>query len=411
MHVLRNDIRAYAWGSHTALPELLGLQPSSRPQAEMWLGAHPDSSSATDDGRSLAQLVDAQPVPMLGADVHRRFRRLPYLLKVLAAAQPLSLQVHPSDQQAQAGFAAEEAAGVPRDARHRRYKDPYHKPEMLIAVTEFEALCGLRRPEDAFRVMSGLEVDHPRWQVLLAALRTGTGGIGTVFRDLLRDPDPTLVHPLARAAHARRTTGSAHDAAYTTVIDLATAFPDDMGVALSLLLNRVTLAPGEALFLPAGNVHAYLHGTAVEIMASSDNVLRCGLTSKFVDVEELLRIVDFTPLPVPWVRPLQMATGGQAQVLRYAPAVDEFGIDMLQVAGTCTAPSLTGPRILLVLDGGLLVSTQHGSTHVGRGGSVFVADDEGPITVSGSGRAVLASVPVGSQQTVPVPAPSLPVGG
>jgi mannose-6-phosphate isomerase len=315
-----------------------------------------------------------------------RFGRLPYLMKVLAAAAPLSLQVHPTQRQAQLGYAAEESAAVPRDAPHRRYKDPHHKPEMVVAVTDFEALCGLRAAEDAHRIMVGLDVAHPRWRPTLSAL--ADGNVGAVFADLVRRPDAELVSAVAQAAHRRRDAGCEHDPEDETVLELAAAYPGDPGVVLSLLLNRVTLAPGQALFLPAGNVHAYLHGTAIEVMASSDNVLRCGLTPKFVDVDELLSVVSLSPVAVPWVQPRH--EGGIAQ---YRPEAAEFSLDVATIDGRCDGLPGAGPRIVLALTGSVRLIASSGAVDVGRGDSVFVSDADGPLSATGQGRVAIAAVP------------------
>ena len=253
---VRGVVQHYAWGDPTYIPELLGATADGRPWAELWLGTHPAGPATTDDGRPLSELTG----------------ELPYLLKVLAAAQPLSLQVHPTTSQAIDGF----ARGV--------YPDDRAKPELLCALTRFDALCGIRPVGATLTLLGALGADG-----LGHALRSG--GVAATIEAIYRgrfDPRPTIV------ACAR---SSRPEAALVTM--LAARYPDDPSTIVTLLLNRVTLQPGEALHLTAGNLHAYLSGAGVELMGASDNVVRGGLTVKHVDVDELLRILDPTPLAQP----------------------------------------------------------------------------------------------------------------
>ncbi|HKC29826.1 MAG TPA: mannose-6-phosphate isomerase, class I, partial [Jatrophihabitans sp.] len=277
-------LRRYNWGSPTAIPRLLGMEPDGRPVAELWFGAHPDDPAfAPAHGSTLDQLIAAEPQRLLGAEVVERFGpRLPYLLKVLAADKALSIQVHPNREQAREGFAREDAAGIPRDAPERNYRDDNHKPELLCALTPFDALCGFRPVAETQQLLASLDVAELAF--VADALR-GPDPLRAAFTALLTHPDPAPIVAAVRARVADATDGPAYAARLA-----AQDAPDDVGVALTLLLNYVRLEPGEAIFLGAGNVHAYLRGTGVEIMANSDNVLRCGLTSKHVDVPELLKI-------------------------------------------------------------------------------------------------------------------------
>jgi len=273
---ITNTPRDYAWGSTTLLPELLGSDPDGRPQAELWLGTHP-GSPARAGAAPLSDLVG----------------ELPFLLKILAAGSPLSLQAHPTTAQAQEGFARENAAGIPLDAPHRNYKDPYAKPEMVYALSdEFRALCGFR-PVAVTRAV--LDAARPG---LLPELRTDAD-IPAVFAWLLSGEPGVAAVVEEVSALARDADGDS----WRTVRGLVEAYPGDPGIAISLLLHTVVLRRGEALYLPAGNIHAYQEGLGIELMGPSDNVLRCGLTAKHVDVAELLRIVDFTPVADPRLAP------------------------------------------------------------------------------------------------------------
>jgi mannose-6-phosphate isomerase, class I len=306
--------RDYAWGSTTAIQRMLGLPEDGRPIAELWFGGHPDDPSPADT-TTLDKLIAADPGALLGRAAVERFGpRLPFLLKVLAAGTPLSIQVHPTLDQAREGFAREDAAGIARTAADRNYRDANHKPELLCALTPFTALCGFRPPEQTLALLD--ELDVPELGFLQDLLR-GPDPLRRAFTGVLELPDPAP----AIAALTRRATG-AQDGPLHAARRAAEHFPHDAGVLLTLLLNDVVLQPGEAIFLGAGNVHAYLHGTGVEIMANSDNVLRCGLTPKHVDVPELLRITDFRPL----VEPLIDGTGG-----RFAAPVPDFALTRLEL--------------------------------------------------------------------------------
>ncbi|MGV3620352.1 MAG: mannose-6-phosphate isomerase, class I [Archangium sp.] len=359
MRKLTNKIQNYAWGSLTAIPELLGVAPTGAPQAELWLGAHPSASSSFDDGQTLEAFIASEPSRILGAPVASRFGgRLPFLLKVLAAAQPLSLQAHPSLEQARAGFAAENAAGVPLSASHRNYKDANHKPEIICALTEFHALCGFRRVSDTIRFFRGLGLDVSLLE------REGLSGY---FKELMSSRDVARIDTVLNAAPVPEFAAE-QKLAHT----LAAKYPGDVGVIGALLLNLVVLKPGQALYLDAGNLHAYLEGTGIELMANSDNVLRGGLTPKHVDVNELLKVLNFSD--------------GPANVLRdeYVTPVPDFRLARLQLEGQVTISSAA--QILLVTEGTVRV----GGLELRRGESVFIGADEN-VTLSGRGTVFRAT--------------------
>src|SRR3954471_24513113 len=323
MWPLNSTVREYPWGSRTVIPELLGRPvPSDHPQAELWMGAHPDNPSRLPDGCGLDSAIAADPQRLLGEAVIGRFGpRLPFLMKVLAAEGNLSLQAHPTTEQAEAGFAAEEAAGVPKDDPTRTFKDPYHKPELLLALTTFEALCGFRPVEESLHCLAKLQLTELK--PTIAAL--ARGGLRAAIPQLLALSEKrrtSLVEAVARRADSFV---AAHDPefinTYRWAATLAESYPGDPGVVISLMCNHLTLAPGEAVFLPAGNLHAYLSGAGVEVMASSDNVLRGGLTTKHVDLAALIEVLDFTDGKVPVLHPV-LGPGG----LRYRVPVEEFDL-------------------------------------------------------------------------------------
>lgn len=397
MHRLTGSPREYAWGSTTIIQDFLGEAPSGRPVAELWFGGHPSAPSGVPDHTAgdLKSLIHTAPGALLGEDVRRRFGDcLPYLLKVIAAERPLSLQVHPDVEQARAGFDAEDRRGVPVDAPHRNYRDRNHKPELVYALTRFEALCGFRAPRRAAELVADL--DAPLAERLSALLRDDPSyrGIRAAFTELLQPatrPGPDEVDAVVRACAARLRAGSPSPRADRTVQLLADAYPGDPGVVTSLLLNPVTLQPGEALFVPAGGVHAYLSGTAVELMASSDNVLRAGLTPKHVDVEELLRNVDYVAAPPIRIAPERFH--GATSVF-YVP-VDDFELSITTLDDDVENPLPgRGPRVLLCLEGKVTVSsTGDGTVTLGRGEAAFAPASDGPLTAYGTGRLVQADVP------------------
>ncbi|WP_017576476.1 mannose-6-phosphate isomerase, class I [Nocardiopsis kunsanensis] len=409
MHRLTNQVRPYAWGARTAIPDLLGTESDGTPQAELWLGAHhgAPSSARSADGSAhpLPSLISDAPQRVLGPEVTERFgARLPFLLKYLAAEQPLSLQVHPNAERARQGFDAEEHRGIPLDAPHRNYRDPHHKPELLLALEPFEALCGFREPEAARYDLRDLTCELARdLRGDLAdadthrALRSALTRLLTLSEDrrerLLSDFVAEWSTCDRRGPHGR------------IVPDLAERYPGDPGAVASLLLNRITLWPGQALFLPAGNLHAYLQGTAIEVMASSDNVLRAGLTGKHVDATELLEVVDFSVLPIPYAQP-EFLDGRR----EYRPGAPEFALHEIGPGRITAHLPGQGPCVVLVLDGQveLVAEVGQGMT-LSRGESVFVPADSGAVKIEGRGHVVAATVGAASNVVVGA-ASGAPVG-
>ncbi|NKQ58021.1 mannose-6-phosphate isomerase, class I [Amycolatopsis sp. K13G38] len=308
MELLRNAVRPYAWGSRTTIPELLGREvPAPHPEAELWMGAHPGDPSriVDEDGaeHSLLELIEADPHAHLGPECSRRWNnRLPFLLKILAVEEPLSMQAHPSAEQSAEGHAREEAAGIPRDAPNRNYPDPTAKPELVCALTEFHALAGFREPQRTIKLLRAVETPGLAKYTELLAAQPDSDGMRALFTTWITLPQATLDELLPEVLDACVLHVKDHgefDTECRTILELGEAHPRDAGVLAALLLNRLTLKAGEAIYLPAGNLHLYLHGTAVEILANSDNILRCGLTPKHVDVPELLRVVDFECCDMP----------------------------------------------------------------------------------------------------------------
>jgi mannose-6-phosphate isomerase len=379
MWSLMNTVRHYPWGSRTVIPELLGEpSPADRPYAELWMGAHPDGPSVLSTGTPLDKAIEERPDVLLGPAVHERFgTRLPFLMKVLAADRPLSLQAHPTTEQARAGFDAEEAAGVPRDDPTRTFKDPFHKPELLLALTTVEALCGFRPVEESLHCLAKLQV--PELKPTIAAL--ARGGLRAAIPQLIAlSPDIRSVLVEAVAEAASRFV-AAHDPefinTYRWAAALAETYPGDPGVVISLMCNHLKLAPGEAVFLPAGNLHAYLSGAGVEVMAGSDNVLRGGLTAKHVDLAALIEVLDFADGRVPVIHPV-LGPGG----LRYPVPVEDFDLTRVQLDAQSGSLTTRGPQVLLCTEGAAVLCSPDAELTLRQGESAFVPAGA-PVTAHG----------------------------
>lgn len=395
MYEIENVLRDYAWGSTTAIAGLLGRTESGRPEAELWIGAHPDSPSVArrPDGSDvpLDQLIAEDPEHFLGAESVAGFGpRLPFLAKVLAAAQPLSLQVHPSIEQAQEGFARENADAVAPDAAHRNYRDDNHKPEMVFALTPFEALCGFRPAAQTRDILlhlaaafDAVEADRPAVLSELVedlADSNENAGLRNAFERLISGgPDVAEATAMVAGVLVSGASLEPYKSELSTVISLNEKYPGDPGVLISLLLNRISLAPGEAVYLPAGNVHAYLHGMGVEVMASSDNVLRGGLTPKFIDVPELLRTIEFKSVDVPMLNPEVSELGQEL----YQPPFREFQLQRIELApGASPVPlAQSGAAVVIVVEGAVYLDSPKGDLQLARGGSAFLAAADAPVNV------------------------------
>jgi mannose-6-phosphate isomerase len=392
---LDNPIKDYRWGSRSALASIRGEPPSEGPEAELWMGAHPAGTSrvTTGDGvRSLGELIAEQPGAALGADVAAEFDgRLPFLLKILAAAEPLSLQAHPSLEQAKLGFAREEQFGIPLDAPHRSYKDASHKPELLCAVTRFHALVGFRPIEKTRELLTSLGA--PPLAPLLAALalKPERRALKT-FLNLAITAPMSVRQAIADATLQGCRAGVKHSGMYSRELAwgarIGELYPGDSGIAVALALNLVVLSPGQAVYLPAGNLHAYLEGTGVELMASSDNVLRGGLTSKHIDVTELLDVLDFSAAPASFA---PTKTVGHERF--YSTPAREFALSRVELAGeTARLGPVLGPEIVVVTEGALTVRRGAATLELASGRAVFVPAAGGDVEVAGRGTAFRARV-------------------
>jgi mannose-6-phosphate isomerase len=361
------------------------VAPDGNPQAELWMGAHESAPSVLPSGETLFDLVSSRPSEVLGAETAQQFEgRFPFLAKILAAEQPLSIQAHPSRGQAIDGYARDEAAGIPRDAGDRNYKDAWPKPEILIALGSFDALVGFRPLDQSVALLEELDV----LPTLVELLRNGKlQEAFTEFMSTDRDAIRPLVASLASACLSY--SGSAFALETETLARLCEDFPDDPGVLAALLLNRVRLSRFDAVYLPAGNVHAYLQGTGFEVMANSDNVLRGGLTRKHVDVPELVSVVDFEPLDSPVLSGTPVAAG----VTEYQTGCEYFAVRRIDLADSAVVVPAGGPRIVACVDGTAEVGAEgtEDTVALAAGRSAFLEGTEGPCTLRGSGTAFVVS--------------------
>lgn len=430
---IQNTPRSYAWGSADALPEILGVAPTGEPQAELWLGAHPGSpasvAKATTEVHTLIDLIASDP-ERYGVDG----AHLPFLLKILGIGQPLSLQVHPDLTQAAEGFAAEEALGVPVDARERRYRDANHKPEMLVALGHgVTALCGFRRLREVRRELYALARLLPEsdGRALLEAFadrlhgRGDSAGARRAALAWMFDADETVAATvwqttvaLAAAAGlaASVLAGTEADQVSSRIpaaeleLDaervsalntIHESHPGDTGLLISMLLHHVRLEPGDALFLGPRQLHAYLGGIGVEVMAASDNVLRAGLTDKFIDIDELTRTMDAERLQSPRIDPERPAPG----LLAWRPPVADFQLLRVNLEENSDREShhqaesvsiaAPYPLVLVATEGRIRVErdseTFQEVAGVRRGQSLYISAGE-PIVLTGAGEAFLATV-------------------
>lgn len=413
MHRLTNPVRPYAWGSRSHIPKLCGWPVGDEPVAEMWFGAHPADPSRVEDGRGLDEVIEGAPEALLGAHVAGSFGpRLPFLMKLLAAAEPLSLQVHPTSERARIRFAEQNAAGIPLTASERSYQDASHKPELIYALTRFEGMAGFR---DTANTAAILRMFQLPWLDAVAADLTDTPTPFQSLRRVVTEMLSTCGEELHERLQQLRVAAEEAEArahrpqsrmrppdvepssvereslrVFAQTKALVDRYPDDAGVLVTLLLNHVVLAAGEAMFIAAGVIHAYTSGFGVEIMAASDNVLRAGLTPKHVDISELLEITNFTPIPPPlWAgTPLTDADG-----IKLAPPVEEFELVVASIDGEEPVTDDVRPMIALCLDGELRVSTQESDEKLAPGEAVFVGDSDGRTQLAGTARFALARTP------------------
>lgn len=386
MQKLINSLQNYAWGSKTALTELYGIDnPSQQPMAELWMGAHPKSSSqiiVNDAPQSLREVIAADKRGLLGEAVATRFNELPFLFKVLCADQPLSIQVHPSKSAAVEGFARENAAGIPIDAANRNYKDDNHKPELVYALTPFQAINGFRPLKEIASLLLPVATAHPAIEKFIQS--PDAANLSELFASLLSMEGEVK----ARALDILREQLSANvGEPWQTISSIAEVYPDDSGLFSPLLLNVIELQPGQAMFLFAETPHAYLNGVALEIMANSDNVLRAGLTPKYIDIPELLANLKFVEKPADSLLTVPVQQGNTQT---FPIPVEDFAFAIHTLTAEPLSVEQQSAAIIFCIEGEAVLASGEQQIVLAPGESAFIAASESPITLSGSGRVARA---------------------
>jgi mannose-6-phosphate isomerase len=396
--LLKNTIQEYAWGSYTAIPELLGNDsPANTPQAELWMGAHPKAPSklkCNGKWRSLLELIDKNPRGILGEKVAQKFKnRLPYLFKVLAAGKPLSIQAHPSLGQAKEGFERENRLGIPLDAPNRNYKDDNHKPECICALSAFWALNGFRKISAMISLLDKICPPGLTKELDLLRRKPDSDGLKNFFQTVMtmdRKSQKRVVDDAVK--NARPVKGD--NKAYQWMINLYKEYPSDIGALSPIILNLICLEPGQALFLPAGTLHAYLDGVGIELMANSDNVLRGGLTPKHVDVKELLNVLNFEERDV---NILKMEKINPCE-RRYESNAQEFSLSVIAVKTDTEyySPDKRCVEILLCTDGDAVVVdfAENNSVDIKKGMSILIPAVVEKYSIKGDAVFYKAAVPI-----------------
>jgi mannose-6-phosphate isomerase len=396
--ILKNPTQEYAWGSKTVIQALLGQAESKdKPIAELWMGDHPKAASNVlieGEWQSLDEVIKRSPESILGKDAAKRFsNRLPFLFKVLAVDSPLSIQVHPNLEQARAGFARENSLKIPLNAPNRNYKDENHKPEILCALTPFQGLKGFRKIEEILALMEKIASSSLSEELDRLKMEANTIGLKGFFTTLMRMDRPRQSLVVSEAVRLAEKLAN-EDQAFYWMVELNKAYPGDIGVFSPVILNLVQLEPGEAIYLPAGELHAYLCGVGVELMANSDNVLRGGLTSKHIDVIELLKIVNFKTGPVKIIKPEKH---GMIERTYPTPA-EEFLLSKLSVdeGGVFTSPQDRSVEILICLKGKADVKDLGNSEllRLDKGKSIIVPAAVSQYQIEGNTTFYKASVPL-----------------
>jgi len=393
IYKMKNVIQDYAWGSLTAIPQLLGYEnKEKRPQAELWMGSHRRGTSLLQSKKGeipLSEFIKGNMEDVLGSEIASGYGDLPFLFKVLAAGSPLSIQVHPDKQQAEKGFQKENQLSIPLDAFNRNYKDDNHKPEIICALTPFWAMRGFRTIDSIIDNFQKADLDSFKEDLEAFSGNRTSEGLQKFFSAIMAlegDRKMTFIHELVSSAQKQQ------GDAFSWVLNLHEKYPEDAAIAGPLYLNLVQLQPGEALYLSAGELHAYLDGLGMELMASSDNVLRGGLTPKYVDRDELMRILNFSGADPEILK----AGSSKDGVATYDSPSREFELSRIDVNGEndYLIEDINRVQILFVSEGDLSFNSELGEDiHAVKGESLFVPYNAGNWMAKGNAVIYRASVP------------------
>lgn len=389
IYPLKNIIQDFPWGSVDSINNLFGIpNPENKPQAELWMGAHPNGCSVIKENELLSDYIATAPESILGQKTYQEFGELPYLMKILAAAQPLSIQVHPSKEAAEKGFAKENAAGIGLKDFNRNYKDANHKPELVYALTPYLAMNAFRQQEEIVELFEIADAKVLADDVAALKADPSSEQLKAFFdrvMSLQGEEKNAALADLLNNIEIKAQAGEQAALAFTRVQDFNELYSGDAGLFAPLMLNVVELQPGEAMFLYAETPHAYLRGTGIEIMANSDNVLRAGLTPKFMDVPELVENIKFQPVKR---EDLLMQPAEEAGRLIYPIPVKDFRFDVVD-ADKANDFSINSAEILLCLKGEFEVKTADQSVTVKKGESIFIGADTASYAVSGAGLSLI----------------------
>ncbi len=401
IHILKNTIQNYAWGSNTAIPEILGEAQSGEPQAELWMGAHPKApSSVVCDETSIAlnEYINSNPTDILGKTTAEKFRnKLPFLFKILAAEKPLSIQAHPNLSQAREGFKRENDDGIPLDSPSRNYRDDNHKPEIICALTPYWAMNGFRYAEDSINLLDVIAGDKVASDNLADELdafkkEPNAQGLKLFFQSLMEMDEERKKKVIDKSVILAEQFAD-DNPAFEWLVRLHEEYPGDIGIFSPLLLNLIQLKPGEAMFLHAGVLHAYLHGVGIELMANSDNVLRGGLTPKHIDLPELFKVVNFKETPLDILKP-ESANSAESV---YASSADEFVLSVINISADNRYKSERNRsiEIMICTDGDAVIVDSIGeSMKIKRGTSLMIPASVDYYSIDGDAILYKASVPV-----------------
>jgi mannose-6-phosphate isomerase len=396
--LMKNTIQEYAWGSHTAIADLVGNQsPSTKPQAELWMGAHPKAPSLVkydDKWLSLLELIKQFPADILGKDIAAKFdNKLPYLFKVLAASKPLSIQAHPGIKQAKQGFEREIKLGIPLDSPNRNYKDENHKPECICALTPFMALCGFRKISEIISLMEKICLKVLYKELNNLKRQSNSEGLKSFFHSIITINGWRKKQIIELAITNAQKLSEANPS-FKWMINLYKEYPDDMGIFAPILLNLISLKPGQALFLPSGELHAYLDGLGIELMANSDNVLRGGLTKKHIDVPELLNVLNFEETHVN----ILLSQKDKDCEGVYHSMAEEFVLSVISDEKNIsyTSPEKRSVEIILCTDGKACITdiSINENIPLKKGTSVIIPSSVNKYSIEGKATLYRASVPV-----------------
>lgn len=390
---MNNKIQNYAWGSTSSIHDLFGFSnDTNEPQAEVWMGTHPNGCSEVrveQNSLPLSDLIKQNQSAYLSSETAKKFGDLPFLFKILAAESALSIQVHPSKQDAEVGYEKEQNAGIPLSASHRNYKDPNHKPELVYALTSYQAMNGFRSYSEIIEAFSQCDIAELRAPLKAFKRSTNSRGLRDFFVHILMMEGKTKDHALDQLiAHAsHQSAQSSNSSVYSLVLELAAQYPGDVGLFAPLLLNVITLQAGEAMFLSARTPHAYIKGTGLEIMANSDNVLRAGLTPKYIDIQELIKCTDFVPKPFDSLVLQPNAIGCQKH---YPVPVADFSFSVLNQPNQQVVETNSAEILMAIDEEVTLISDKGEKLTAAKGQSVFVPAYVGRYRIQSAGRVARA---------------------